>query len=86
MELDGPAIRRGVVSLKSLPFPDQMNFDLPAGHCCLVVDDGTDLTAQTLGLLAERGWPVGVLRLPTEVVARQPGAAGRHSASSNWRT
>jgi hypothetical protein len=73
MELDGPAIRRGVVSLKSLPFPDQMDFDLPAGHCCLLVDDGTDLTVQTLDLLAARGWPVGVLRLPPTVVTRSQG-------------
>jgi hypothetical protein len=70
VELDGPAIRRGVVSLKSLPFPDQMNFDLPAGHCCLVVDDGTDLTVQALNMLAERGWPVALLRLPPTIVAR----------------
>ncbi len=47
-----------------------MNFELPPGHCCLVVDDGTNLTAQALALLAERGWPVGVMRLPGEIVKR----------------
>jgi hypothetical protein len=48
-----------------------MNFELPAGHCCLVVDDGTNLTVEFLGCLVERGWPLGVLHMPHVTVTRQ---------------
>ncbi len=68
--LEDFGIRRGIVQLKSLPEPDQMDFILPDGHCCLVTDDGTELTAEVLQRLEGRGWPVVVLRFPQEVVAQ----------------
>ncbi len=67
---DVSTIQRGVVHLKPLPAPDQLVFEFPDGHCCVLTDDGTDLTVQTLHRLEERGWPVVVLRLPQEVVTR----------------
>lgn len=45
-----------------------MNFDLAPGQCCLLTDDGTFLTTQTLRQLEAQGWPVVVLRFPVEVV------------------
>jgi hypothetical protein len=46
-----------------------MNFDLAPGQCCLLTDEGTDLTVQTLARLETQGWPVVVLRFPARVVA-----------------
>lgn len=66
--LEDFGIRRGIVQLKSLPEPDQLDFVLPAGHACLVTDDGTRLTAEVLGRFAERGWPVVVLRFPSTIL------------------
>jgi hypothetical protein len=63
--------------LKSLPAPDQLDFELPAGHCCLISDDGSDLTLEVLRQFAERGWPVVALCFPQDVIARrQPLPAG----------
>lgn len=77
--LEDFGIRRGIVQLKSLPEPDQLDFELPEGHCCLISDDGTDLTVEVLRQFAQRGWPVVALRLPQQVVARrQPLPAGTH--------
>jgi len=76
---DVPAfnVRRGIVQLKSLPMPDQIDFNLPAGHSCLIVDDGTDLTACLVEQLVQRDWPVVVLRLPQSIIpGRQALPAG----------
>jgi hypothetical protein len=45
-----------------------MNFDLAPGQCCLLTDEGTDLTVQTLARLESQGWPVVVLRFPVQIV------------------
>ena len=47
-----------------------MEYELPAGHVCLLTDDGTDLTLRTLQKLEQRGWPVVVIRFPQQVVER----------------
>ena len=48
-----------------------MDIILPEGHCCLVVDDGTQLAQLTVQRLEQRGWPVVVLCLPQAVVPRR---------------
>ncbi len=68
VELTGPAIRRGVVNLKSLPAPDQLDIHFPPGYSCLVVDDGTDLTEKIVARLENLGLTSVVLRLPPAVV------------------
>jgi hypothetical protein len=68
---DTSSIRRGIVHLKPLPIPDHLSYELPEGHCCLISDDGTDLTVETLQNLSQRGWPVVVLSFPQQVVARR---------------
>ncbi len=71
VELTGPAIRRGVVNLKSLPAPDQLDIHFPPGYSCLVVDDGTDLTEKIIARLENLGLTAVVLRLPPTVVLRR---------------
>jgi hypothetical protein len=68
--VDDFGIRREIVQLKSLPEPDQLDFELPEGHCCLISDDGTDLTVEVLRQFAQHAWPVVVLRFPQDVIAR----------------
>jgi len=65
------SIPRGVVHLKSLPQPDSADFNLPAGHICLVTDDGTPATGALAQELTARGMKVAVLAFPAGVVAGQ---------------
>lgn len=65
-------VQRGVVHLKPLPLPDQLEFSLPSGHSCLVMDDGSGLSAQLADRLQAEGWPVALLRLPETAVNDLP--------------
>ena len=56
----------------SIPLPDELEFQLPEGSTCLITDDGTATTARVAQTLAERGWQVVVLRLPTSLIATRP--------------
>jgi acyl carrier protein len=59
-----PGIEQGVVMRKILPAPDFLDVTLPAGHICLVTDDGGPTTPALAQALVEKGWPVVVLRFP----------------------
>ncbi len=63
-----PGIEQGVVIRKMLPAPDQMDFNLPAGHICLITSDGTPATPALAQAMLQKGWPVVVLRLPANLV------------------
>jgi acyl carrier protein len=52
------------IRLKRLPPADRMEIAPPAGSACVITDDGTPVTAATVGLLSSAGWRVAVLRLP----------------------
>jgi len=56
------------VRLVSLPRPDQLVYQVPKGHVCLVVNDGTPLTGRLAQALSARGWKVVILGLPAELV------------------
>ncbi len=43
-----------------LPAPDFLEVTLPAGHICLISDDGTPLTVALTDALTARGWHVAV--------------------------
>ena len=57
-------IKRALVHQKFLPPPDKLDFDLPAGHICLLTDDGSQLTSELAQSLQHRGWKVVVLCFP----------------------
>ena len=67
-------IERSLVKLKSLPAPDLLEFTLPAGHICLITDDGTPTSTKLAQALAERGWKVAFLSFPPSLlpVAAEP--------------
>lgn len=44
-----------------------MDFAIPEGRSVVVTDDGTELTVRLVQRLQSRGWPVVVLRFPSEV-------------------
>ncbi len=71
-------VEQGVVERKTLPLPDAIHFDLPAGHICLVAENGTPAAALLVEKLQARGWQVIVLRFP--VVAGSTQAQGSYSA------
>jgi acyl carrier protein len=63
------AIPRGIVNLKSLPWPDFQNFALPENSICLVTDDGTATTTILVEKLLSRSWKVVVLNFPAALVS-----------------
>ncbi len=62
-------VDQGIVIRKILPQPNSLDFNLPEGHVCLLTDDGTPNTPALAQILLERGWPVVVLRFPSQLVA-----------------
>jgi hypothetical protein len=50
------------VLLKPLAAPDFLEFDLPDNHCCLISDDGSQLSHDLVFKLQNRGWRVVVMR------------------------
>jgi NAD(P)-dependent dehydrogenase (short-subunit alcohol dehydrogenase family) len=46
------------VRLRALPAPDFLEVAPPEGHSCLIIDDGTPLTAAVAEALTARGWHV----------------------------
>ena len=63
-------VRSRGVRLKSLPPPDQLE-EQAMRACCLVVDDGTELTPTLCHNLQSAGWKVTVLNLPPEILPRR---------------
>ncbi|MGB3651842.1 MAG: beta-ketoacyl synthase N-terminal-like domain-containing protein, partial [Rivularia sp. (in: cyanobacteria)] len=57
-------IKRAKVKQQFLPPPDKLDFDLPAGHICLLTDDGSELTSQLAQILKHKGFTVVVLSFP----------------------
>jgi polyketide-type polyunsaturated fatty acid synthase PfaA len=58
-----PEIEQGIVVRRLLPAPDCLAYDLPVHSGCLVVDDGSLAAPVLARALAEKGWPVAVLRV-----------------------
>jgi acyl carrier protein len=72
-ELQSPAtpngrVVLGVPRLRSLPPPDALAVELPAGYCAVVTDDGTAVTGALARELASRGSRTVVVRFPGSVV------------------
>jgi NAD(P)-dependent dehydrogenase (short-subunit alcohol dehydrogenase family)/acyl carrier protein len=63
------SIRRDGVALSPLPAPDFLKFQLPAGHCCLITDDGSGASAELAAILSQRGWSVVLMSFPSSIVA-----------------
>ena len=66
-----PDLIRGVISLKSLPMPDQLARQTPANQLAIIVDDGTEVTLKLAGKLMSNGNKVVVLTLPEELVSKR---------------
>ncbi len=64
-----PNLIRGIISLKSLPLPDQLAIEIPANRLALIVDDGSELTGELADKLITLGNKVVVLSLPDALVA-----------------
>ncbi len=63
-----PGIERDLVTLKTLPEPDSLNFSLKDGTICLVTDDGTPTTSEMVQELIGRGWKTAVLKFPGDLL------------------
>jgi len=59
----------GVVRVKSLPQPDNLDYTFPKEHVCLVTHDGTPLTETLVQALTNRGWKVVVVNFPENLVS-----------------
>ncbi len=55
---------RAHVLVEKLPPVDERVFDAPSDKSCLVINDGTTLTAEVAGLYQEKSWTVSLLNLP----------------------
>jgi NAD(P)-dependent dehydrogenase (short-subunit alcohol dehydrogenase family) len=64
-------IERSLVTLKRLPFPDVLEYSLPASYSCLVTDDGLPSTPALVQALTAYGWRVVVLSFPQSVVPQR---------------
>ncbi len=62
-------LRPIAVRLQGLPAPDSVEFDLPEGHVCLVVDDGSPTSTALVERLRRLAWRV--VRLGSGETARQ---------------
>lgn len=56
-------VERNEIGLKYLPKPDYLEFTLPNTHVALITNDGSELTAQVLQALEQKGNKVVVLNL-----------------------
>jgi acyl transferase domain-containing protein len=56
-------ISRRSVRLHPLPPPDFLEFELPAGHVCLITGDGSEITKELARELTANEWPVVLLNL-----------------------
>ncbi|MBW4552048.1 MAG: SDR family NAD(P)-dependent oxidoreductase [Aphanocapsa sp. GSE-SYN-MK-11-07L] len=77
-ELDSK-ILRSPVKLKALPEPDYLDFTLPAGHICLLSDDGSPTTQKLAQALTEWGWQTVVLSFPGVATSALPQPVNRVS-------
>ncbi|MCD4739087.1 MAG: SDR family NAD(P)-dependent oxidoreductase [Anaerolineae bacterium] len=57
--------------MRVLPVPDTLEVTLPAGHSCLITDDGTQTSIRLAQALAARDWPVILLSFPPDIVPEQ---------------
>jgi NAD(P)-dependent dehydrogenase (short-subunit alcohol dehydrogenase family) len=62
---------RGVITLKSLPFPDHLTINTPANQLSLVIDDGSELTTKLAEKLIALGNKVVILSLPEALVSKK---------------
>ncbi len=65
-------IKRAKVKQQFLPPPDKLDFELPAGHICLLTDDGSELTSQLAQTLKQKGFMVVVLSLSQSTKSSLP--------------
>jgi acyl carrier protein len=71
IESPKPDLIRGVISLRSLPLPDQLKMEISTNQISLVVDDGSELTTKLAENLISHGIKVVVLSLPQTLVLRK---------------
>ncbi len=70
-KLSSSELSRGYVNLKSIPLPDRISIDLPAGGITILTDDGSDLTVEIVKNLTALDHQVVVLGLADTPVSRK---------------
>ncbi len=68
-------VPQGYARLEALPVPDALECVLPAGHVCVVTDDGTSRTVGLAEALVEKDWKVVVLSFPSSTIPEGPASA-----------
>ncbi len=63
LDIPSPIARRGV-RLQAIPMPDTLEEAVPADRCCIITDDGTNLTNALAAAMTEQGWKVALLSPP----------------------
>ncbi len=71
IDFSDSTIQRGLVSLKSLPKPDFLDFNLQENSVCLITDDGSQTTSELAQALINKGWKTAVLSFPEPYVSSQ---------------
>jgi hypothetical protein len=64
-------ISYGLISLKALPQPDWLEFNLQKDQICLITDDGTDATKRLVERLSKEDWKIVVMQYPQEIIKNQ---------------
>ena len=66
-----PHLPRRPVQLRTLPRPDFLEAQLPAGHIGLITDDGSLTTTKLVDALVAQGWKIVVLSFPQSLIPTQ---------------
>jgi len=68
--LDEPnTVERSAVRLEFVPLPDCLEETAPEDRSCVMMDDGTALTASMAQALIQQGWKIAVLSYPLSIGA-----------------
>ncbi|MFN5952855.1 MAG: beta-ketoacyl synthase N-terminal-like domain-containing protein [Dolichospermum sp.] len=66
-----PHLPRRPAQLETLPRPDFLEAQLPAGHIGLITDDGSLTTTKLVDALVAQGWKIVVLSFPQSLIPTQ---------------
>lgn len=66
-----PNLPRRPVQLRTLPRPDFLEAQLPAGHIGLITDDGSLTTTKLVDALVAQSWKIVVLSFPQSLIPTQ---------------